>query len=184
MAFAMAATACAKAQARTQPEMPPLDPPPPPPRFIAPVDRPSAPTTPSDEGPARAPQRATPRARSDRSEPPAPKPEATKPETASTEPPPEAAPPPADEASPRTLRTAPPAGDQQAERNIRAQLARATRDLSRVDYGALSNDAKAQYDTAKRFIQQADDALKARNYVFAATLADKAGDLAAVLLGR
>jgi len=38
-----------------------------------------------------------------------------------------------------------------------------------------------QYDTAKRFIQQAEDALKAKNFVFAEQLADKAATLAAAL---
>jgi hypothetical protein len=41
-----------------------------------------------------------------------------------------------------------------------------------------------QYDTAKRFIQQADDAMKAKNLVFARNLADKAAAIAAQLAGR
>jgi hypothetical protein len=67
---------------------------------------------------------------------------------------------------------------------VRDTLARAARDLSRVDYGRLSADARAQYDQSKRFTQQAEQALKDRNFVFAATLADKAATLAAGLTGR
>ena len=59
-----------------------------------------------------------------------------------------------------------------------------TRDLSHVDYGALSADAKAQYDTAKRFMVLAEQAIKDRNFVFARTLADKAAVIAAVLSSR
>jgi len=70
------------------------------------------------------------------------------------------------------------------ERIIRQQLQRASNDLGRIDYRALSADAKTQYDTAKRFVQQADEALHARNLVFAKTVADKAAALAAQLAGR
>jgi hypothetical protein len=41
-----------------------------------------------------------------------------------------------------------------------------------------------QYDTAKRFIRQADDAVKSKNLVFAKNLADKAAVIAAQLAGR
>jgi hypothetical protein len=67
---------------------------------------------------------------------------------------------------------------------VRDVLVRATRDLGRVDYGKLSADGRAQYDQSKRFSQQAEQALKERNLVFATTLADKAATLAAQLLGR
>jgi hypothetical protein len=84
----------------------------------------------------------------------------------------------------RELRSAPSANTAAAERNVRDLLTRASRDLNRVDYGRLSADGRAQYEQAKRFSQQAEGALKDRNYVFAATLADKAATLAAELLGR
>ena len=48
----------------------------------------------------------------------------------------------------------------------------------------LNADAQTQYDTAKRFIRQAEDALRAKNLVFAKNLADKAAALAAQLAGR
>jgi len=68
------------------------------------------------------------------------------------------------------------------ERNVRDLLARAARDLGRVNYNRLSADGRAQYDQSKRFSAQAQDALRERNFVFAATLADKAATLAAELL--
>ena len=66
---------------------------------------------------------------------------------------------------------------------MRDLLTRAARDLNRVDYGRLSADGRAQYQQSKRFSQQAEQALKDRNFVFATTLADKAATLATELLG-
>ena len=60
--------------------------------------------------------------------------------------------------------------------------AQAARDLGRVNYQALDADGRAQYDTARRFMQQADEALKGRNVMFAGKLADKAATMAAVLV--
>ena len=71
-----------------------------------------------------------------------------------------------------------------AEKPIRDRVGIAQRDLARVDYAKLTEDGRAQYEQAKRFIQQAEQALKDQNFVFAATLADKAATLAAELLGR
>jgi len=85
---------------------------------------------------------------------------------------------------PRELRPASPARDAAAEKQVRDTLALAARDLGGVNYGRLSAEAKAQYDQSKRFTQQAEQALKDRNFVFAATLADKAATLAAGLTGR
>ena len=67
---------------------------------------------------------------------------------------------------------------------VRQQLAKAGDDLKNVNYAALSNDLKAQYDTAKRFITLGEQALKEQNLIFAATLADKAGAIATLLLRR
>jgi hypothetical protein len=82
------------------------------------------------------------------------------------------------------LRPNSPSGDAAAERDARDKLARAARDLSRVDYGKLNADARSQYDQSKRFTEQAQQALKDRNFVFASTLADKAAALAAGLAPR
>jgi hypothetical protein len=59
-------------------------------------------------------------------------------------------------------------------------LTRAARDLSRVNAATLSADGRAQFETARRFLQQAEEALKGHNLVYAGTLADKAATLAAV----
>jgi hypothetical protein len=63
-------------------------------------------------------------------------------------------------------------------------MAQALRDLERTDYRLLSADRRTQYDTARRFVQQAEDALKEQNLVFAEQLADKAATLAAALVRR
>jgi uncharacterized protein (DUF885 family) len=83
-----------------------------------------------------------------------------------------------------TLQTTPPTAEGELERGVRAAILKATADLNRVDYRALNNDARNQYDTAKRFIRQADDAIKSKNLVFAKTVADKAIVIAAQLAGR
>ena len=61
---------------------------------------------------------------------------------------------------------------------------KAAGDLARVDYQKLSKEGKAQYDQSKRFSEQAQQAIKERNFVYATTLAEKAADLAAELAGR
>ena len=71
--------------------------------------------------------------------------------------------PPAPTKPPATLQTTPATADEELERGIRATLARASADLDRVDYRRLGDDARTQYDTAKRFILQADDAARAKN---------------------
>jgi hypothetical protein len=91
--------------------------------------------------------------------------------------------PPAAE-PPRELRPNTPSGDAAAERDARDKLARAARDLGRVDYGKLNADARSQYEQSERFTEQAQQALKDRNFVFASTLADKAAALAAGLAPR
>ena len=50
------------------------------------------------------------------------------------------------------------------------------------DVVALNADGRAQVEAARRFLEQADEALKARNVVFAGKLADKAAIMAAVLV--
>jgi hypothetical protein len=75
-----------------------------------------------------------------------------------------------------------PGSEAQTLSAIRDLLGRAARDLSRVNAASLNGDGRAQYDQASRFIQQAEDALKSRNVVFAGKLADKAAAMAAVLV--
>jgi hypothetical protein len=75
-------------------------------------------------------------------------------------------------------------GGAASEAGIRQRLTVAQRNLRRVDYGKLSADGRAVYDQSKRFAEQAEQALKDQNLVFAATLADKAATLSSELQGR
>jgi predicted translin family RNA/ssDNA-binding protein len=75
-----------------------------------------------------------------------------------------------------------PGSEAQTAAAIRELMARATRDLSRVNAASLAADGRAQFDAARRFLQQAEEALKVRNIVYAGKLADKAATMAAVLV--
>jgi len=175
--LAALAAGCAKARAATVPDGPPLAMPLPPPRVFAPIDEeplaavPAVAETPAAEAPqlpqSRPPRRATTAP---------PEPEKTEPTPA---PPPALAPEP-----PRELRAASTPADAEAERKVRAMLGLASRNLAQVDYRKLSVAGREQYDQAKSFGEQADEAIGQRNYVFAETLADKAAKLATELLGR
>ncbi|MCC6990289.1 MAG: hypothetical protein IT181_14885 [Acidobacteria bacterium] len=171
LAVAGALAGCAKAQAVATPVMPALAPPEVPPRVVAEYQPdpplPAAPVSPEamtvPPRPPRPPRRDTPR-----------------PEVPADEPqgPPVAAP-----ATPApALALQMPGASAKADQSVRALLAQAARDLGRVDYQALDTDGRAQSETARRFMQQADDALKARNVMFAGKLADKAATMASVLL--
>jgi hypothetical protein len=171
-AIAVSASGCARARATVLPAGPPLDVPAPPPRIVIPVEVEVAPP-PEPEGPVDEPRRPAPRPR-----PPAPPPD---PPRAAEEPPrtPPPAPPPA-----TTLQTTPVAEQDEAERAIRTTMTRASGQLSRIDYRALNANARTQYDTAKRFVQQAEEAIRGKNLPFAKNLADKAATLAAQLAAR
>lgn len=145
-----------------------LDMPAPPGRLVVPTVLPD-PTpdpvpTPAAPPPARPPTTSTSR--------PAERPAQPTP-TATPEPPPTPAPTP-------VLQTTPdPSG---LEQRAQAQLDRAQKDLDKVAYNRLSADAKLQYDTARQYIGQAQDALKMKNVVFANQLAEKAAILASLLV--
>jgi hypothetical protein len=164
--------ACAaKAQVRAEIPMPVLDPPPPPPRVIAAYEPEPEPITAVPPVEPSAPVRPPVR-------PPRPE---QKPEPVSTTPDPvEAVARPA--TGPSLTLTPTPGSETQTANAIRDLLGRATRDLSRVNVATLNNDGRAQYDRARQFILQAEEALKARNVVFAGKLADKAATMAAVLV--
>jgi hypothetical protein len=170
------AASCAKAQAKSAPVGPPLDVPQPPPRVLGPIEAPPiAVAQPVVEAaPPEAPRAV--------SRPPARRPEAERVES------PQAPAGPTDAQAvpepPRELRAAPSAREAAAEKAVRDTLARAARDLSRVDAARLSPDVRALYDQSKRFTLQAEQALRDRNIVFAATLADKAAVLAGDVAGR
>ena len=174
----LAAAACAKQKPAIVSDGPALAMPLPPARVFAPIEEPAPVQAPPPEVADAEPPKPAPRppARNPRPAPPA---EASKPEP---EPAPVAAAPAQPEPG-RELRTTPSAADAAAERQVLQLLQRASADLKRVDYRKLSNEGRSQYDQAKRFAQQAEEALKERNFVFASTLADKAAMLASQLGG-
>ena len=173
VALACAASACVSAQAKGDPGGPALAPPAPPPHTIIPVEIVEAPAS-APALPAPTPVIVRPMAR-----PPAPKPDKPVEKPVDKPDPAAAAPPTAAPAPTAPLQTT--ANVTELERAIRARMAQAGRDLDRTDYRALNAERRTQYDTAKRFLQQADDALKVKNLVFAEQLADKAATLAAAL---
>lgn len=160
------AAGCATARAQA-PVLQPLDVPPVPPRVIVPDIEEVLPQPP-DPGASRPPAQ--------RTDPPKP-PDSTTGGATTTEPPRTAADPPRPQETPR-VRTPQTANDEQAEREVRAIMGRAEGMLKQVPYQQLTGAAQQQYQTAQRFIRQADNALKIRNYVFARNLADKAETLA------
>jgi hypothetical protein len=164
--------ACAaKAQVQAEAPMPSLDPPPPPPRVVAVY-------TPEPE-PIQAPptvelsETVRPPARPPRHEQKT-EPSATTPEPVESV----LRPAPA----PSLTLTPTPGSEAQTVAAIRDLIGRATRDLARVNSASLNNDGRSQYETARRFIEQAEEALRTRNIVFAGKLADKAATMAAVLV--
>jgi hypothetical protein len=177
LSSAALASGCAKARAETVPDGPPLAMPEPPPRVFGPVDQgqplaaePVVPETPTAEAPQLPPRRPVrpPAAAAQGPEKPEPAPQ-----------PPQPVPEPQ-----RELRAASTPADAEADKKIRGLLQVASRNLGRVDYQKLSVAGREQYDQAKSFGEQADEALTQRNYVFAETLADKAAKLASELSGR
>jgi hypothetical protein len=185
LAIALASGCTHHAAAKALPENPPLEMPAPPPRDVEPsgvgpsgVEPPPAPSSAPQESPRSTP----PRARPAPSRPEPAKAEPVRPEAPPAEapkPPPEEPPKP-----PTTLQTTPATAEGDVERAVRATLTRADVDLRRINYRALNADARTQYDTAKSFIRQADQAIKAKNLVFAKSLADKAAALATQLGGK
>ena len=167
---------CAAAQAKAPIERPDLEVPPPPPRVIE-AATPSEPPLPDPVGELPAnpvaprPRPATPKSETARPEPPKTDPVV---DTTPTAPPPPVTPPP-------QLRT-PNSPD--AARQVREIIDRANGTLSSIDYRVLTSERRAQYDSAKLFIKQAEDAVKAANLDFAKNLADKAERIAKELQGR
>jgi outer membrane biosynthesis protein TonB len=184
VALAPLASACASASAKVNPaDRPPLAVPPPPARVIESAPQPDPVPEPVPElPPAPVPTKTSrpPRDTNPRQEPAKP-PEPKSGEATSTEPtaPAPAAPQPAPQ-----LRTPQTADSSEAERNVRSTIERATKSLGGVDYRPLNNERKKAYNDAKMFIQQAEDALKQGNFVFAQGVATKAETLARELAGR
>ncbi|MGE0043069.1 MAG: hypothetical protein AB7H88_17670 [Vicinamibacterales bacterium] len=170
---AAAGTGCATASARTEVAMPELAPPPPPPRVVADYEPPPAAKPAAEPAAEPAEPPAPPASGGRREATPAPRP---------STPAPEAPEPPRPSQPPSLTLTPAPGTEAQTGASIRALVAQAGRDLARVNYAALDADRRTQYDTARRFVQQAEAALKAGNLVFAGKLADKAATMAAVLV--
>jgi hypothetical protein len=175
LAAAPVAAGCAekvvKAETRVEPPAA-LQVPLPPPRVIVPP-QPDTPAQVEDTAPPSPARSHPPR--------PAPKPE-TKPDTTRPDTAPET--PAAAEAPQAPPETKPVPADAASVAAVRQQMARATQTLAQVNYAGLSNDMKAQFDTANRFLALAEQALKEGNMLFASTLTDKAGAIASLLTGR
>jgi len=175
----VSAISCAHGQANTIVELPPLDMPAAPPRIVE-ANEPQPPAVVSlpDEQQTNLPRPAAAQRPADAQRPAEP----PKPDQIVTDQP--ASQEPSKTPPPTTLQTTPTQREGEVERRVRVLVAQAMNDLNRVNYQALNVDARNQYDTAKRFATQAEEALRARNLVFASNLADKAAALAAQLLGR
>ena len=165
-----ATAGCFRTQARTVPEMPPLDAPAPPPRIVDAAETEAPPPIVLVEEPARnTPPRLDPEAPARRQEPARLEP--PKSEPAATEGRPVEEP---RTAPPTTLQTTPIEREAELEQTIRTLIRQAATKLGGVNPNGLGADARTQYDQAKRFISQAEEALRAKNLVFAHTVADKA----------
>ena len=163
-------TGCgSKARAEVIPEGPPLAVPSPPVHQIAveqvaEAPEPELPPAPEPEKPAPRPAAATPQ--------PRPRAEA---------PPSQPAAPPQPETPTVRVAPAPTSTSAADERKVRELMGKASTDLARVDYQRLSNEGKAQYNQSKRYSEDAQEAIKERNFVYALTLAEKAANIAAEL---
>lgn len=172
----IASGGCLRGQAKALPEIP-LEVPAPPPRSVEAVNPAeplivSFPEEPVPNTPSR-PQPAPPPRADNR--PAEPRPEPVEP------------PKPAEDAGRGPLpplQTTPTQQEGEAERRVRVQLSQATTSLNRINVQALNADARQQFETARRFVSQAEDALRTRNLVFARNLAEKAAALALQLSGR
>jgi hypothetical protein len=175
-------TGCARAQAKAVVEPPRLNVPLPPPRVVETVvvETP-VPAPPPEAPPAEVPATRTIPAppRPTRAESPRPA-ESPKADVAPVEP----VGPRHEEPKPSPLQAVPAQQEGKVEAEVRGMLKKASADLSRVDYRALGSTERTQYEQAKAFVTQAEDALRVKQLVFARALADKAATLATQLLGR
>jgi hypothetical protein len=161
-------TGCgSKARAEVIPEGPPLVVPDPPAHQIAVEQLAEAP----EPEPPPAPEPAPPPKPAVNTPPPRPRAEAPSQPAAAPQP------------ETPTVRVAPAPTSTSAadERKVRELMGKASTDLARVDYQRLTNEGKAQYDQSKRYSEDAQAAIKERNFVYALTLAEKAANIAAEL---
>ena len=172
--------ACTTTRAEVALDRPALDVPPPPPRMIVPLPPPPQSPRPDPVPELGAPGASTtakPRPTREK-EPPKTDP---KPEEKPTE-----TPPPANNApSPVPPLRIPDQGDpDQQAAQIRTSIDRTLGTLNGIDYQKLQEARRKQYDEAKLFAKQAEEALKEKNLVMAKEFADKAERLTKELMGR
>ena len=168
-AVASGSGACALVQARTAPVEAPLDVPPPPPRTaMVPTPDPTPATEPAVAPPAEpippVPRPAEPAARI--------APTTREPSPQTTAP---AAPPPAPNL---TLRPGGASTSTVSVEEVMTLIGRASKSLDAVPRHRLNEASRTQYDAARRFLAQAQAAVKVDNLVFARFLAEKAETLA------
>ncbi len=172
----LAGAGCSRPRPVAAPVVVVLEVPPPPDRVISTPPEPIAPieaTTVERPAPATRPTRS--RVAATRQESPRPAdPARVEPDA---EAPPAATPEPATASGP-LLRTPQTADESNAERRTRDVLGRASGLLDRVNLTTLGQQARQQLETARRFVNQAQQALIERNLVLASYLADKAETLA------
>jgi hypothetical protein len=185
LAFAVvSSSACVTTKAATE-KKEPLIVPPAPPRVIAPLPEPEdeAVTGGEREPVPQLPRqsRTAPRESAPRSEPKPPQQGTPAPAEAEIKPAPTPPPPVAPAPELRTIDTPDAA---KATRQVRDLMERAGRTLAQIDYGKLAKASQLQYDMAKRFIEQSEEALKAKNFTAAQLMAEKAATIAKELSGR
>ena len=172
LSLAVSTSACAILRAGSAPTVPPLEVPDAPPRVVAefPTEAPtpeipSVPVADVVETPALTPEAPVRTTR-------APEASADPDETASEA-------PTADPAPPLQLRPSP---DETINiRTVRGSLARTASVLTGIDRATLSPARRVQYDTARRFLNQATEAIAVDNVTFAHYLGQKAETLASSL---
>lgn len=179
---AMSGAACLTGRAQTPAERPALDVPDPPARVVAqvPPPEPATPTIdPVEDIPSGIKPSSPTRPNKPATSKDAPKPEVKPDPPPPTEPP--ATPPPA--ATPQIRM--PETGDAGvASRQLRDLVERIRRSLGQINRARLPSLRQKAFDDAMMFVKQAEDALNAKNLVFAKELADKAERLAKELQGR
>jgi hypothetical protein len=177
--WTLGSVGCVKPVVAAAPEPPPLEVPPVPPRLVGPVVVEEAPPPVAEAPEAVATRPATrQRSRTSTADGSVARAEgSSRPET-----PVEPAASAAD--STPLLRTPDTANDAEAVRRVREILHRAQENLAKVNPRGLSRGARTNHDTATRFIDQAEGALRTGRLDYAKFLAEKADTLSAGLLKR
>lgn len=174
---------CAKPVVAAAPEPPPLTVPAVPPRLVGPVVVEEVPPPTVAQAPEEVAERPAPRSR--------PRPPVTDGTVARGESPAsdngrsEPVEPAASASEPAPLlRTPDTANAVEAVRRIRETMRRAQETLAKVNPKSLSRGARTNYESATRFIDQAEEALKSGRLDYAKFVAEKADTLSTGLLKR